>query len=422
MTFLIAAVPTPAQTRHSDNLRLTALKFSGLRIFSEKQAAAGSGLRVGDPVTIAQLSVAANQLAQSGAFEEVAFQYSTQGSELTAIFTVVESKNLLPCLFDNFVWFSDDQLDKTLRARVPFYAGVAPLSGASQRQIVETLRALLQSNGITGDVQGLPFADHGGAVKAISFRVLGVPMPIKTVNFPGSSAISEKDLEAASSQVMGEDFSITNMTEFASVGLVPLYRQKGYLRAAFDRPQWAVIGNPSPGSSPDIALTLPVKEGAQYFWDKVAWSGNTQLTNDQLEQALSMKHGDIANQQKIDDGFKAIRKSYDKLGYIEASVQPKVNLDDSKLMAAYEVTISEGAQFHMGQLRLSGIPDKAASDLMAKWQLKAGSVYDGTYAMEYINKIAMRRLFEMGIRVKGVNLKSQPDQQNATVDVQVAFQ
>lgn len=410
-----------AQTAPSGTFRLTAINFSGLNKFSEKQAVAGSGLRIGDPITTTQLSAAADQLAKSGAFEEVAFEYSIRGSALTAVFKVVESPHLLPCIFDNFVWFTDEQLDQTLRAHVPFYAGIAPLSGGTQQQIVDALRGLLQSKGITADIQALPFSRMGGPVEGIVFRVLNVPMPIKTVNFPGAAVVSEKELEAAASQAIGQNFSITNMQEFAAVGLVPLYRQKGYLRAAFDRPQWAVIGNSSGGSPPDIALTLPVKEGSQYFWDKADWSGNRRLTAEQLELTLGMTHGEVANQQKIDNGFTAIRKNYDKLGYIDAHIQPKANLDDSKLLATYVVSIEENAQYHMGSVSFLGIPDKAVAELLASWQLKRADVYDATYPTEFLQKVASRKLFDMGIK-KNMNLKVQPDKANASVDVQVAFQ
>jgi hypothetical protein len=185
VALMLANGTARAQDLQSGNFRLVAIKFAGLKKFTEAQGIAGSGLRIGDGITTTQLSVAANQLAKSGAFDEVAFQYSTRGNELTAVFTVVESKHLLPCIFDNFVWFSYDQVDKAVRARVPFYSGVAPLSGATQQQIVDALRALLESSGVTANVQGIPSGAAGGIPTAMLFRVLGVSMPVKTVNSPG---------------------------------------------------------------------------------------------------------------------------------------------------------------------------------------------------------------------------------------------
>ncbi len=403
------------QDAPSSNFRLVAIKFAGLKKFTDAQGIAGSGLRIGDGVTTTQLSVAANQLARSGAFDEVAFQYSMRGNDLTAVFTVVESKHLLPCIFDNFVWFSYDQVDKTVRARVPFYSGIAPSSGATQQQIVDALRALLQSIGVTANVQGIASGAAGGIPTAMLFRVLGIAMPVKTVNFPGSSLISEKELEVAASGAIDQDFSISNMSVFASATLAPLYRDKGYLRAAFDRPQWAVIGNPPAGVSPDVALTLPVKEGSQYFWDKATWAGNDQLSNDELDQTLNMKAREVANQQKIEAGF-------GKFGYIDVSLEPKEIIDDSTQLAAYDVTVDEGLQYHMGHVRFQGISDKAATEITKKWALKQGEIYDATYPLDFLQKEAMPKLVEMRETKTRTNLSEQRNKQNATVDVTITFQ
>jgi outer membrane protein assembly factor BamA len=410
------------QDLQSGNFRLVAIKFAGLKKFTEAQGVAGSGLRIGDGVTTTQLSVAANQLAKSGAFDEVAFQYSTRGNELTAVFTVVESKHLSPCIFDNFVWFSYDQVDKAVRARVPFYSGIAPLSGGTQQQIIDALRALLESRSVTANVQGIPSGAAGGIPTAMLFRVLGVPMPVKTVNFPGSSVISEKELEAAASGAIDQDFSISNMSVFAGATLVPLYREKGYLRAAFDRPQWAVIGNPPAGSSPDIALTLPVKEGSQYSWDKATWAGNHQLSGDELDQTLNMKAREVANQQKIEAGFEAVKKNYGKFGYIDVSLGTKQNIDDTTRLAAYDVTVNEGLQYHMGHVRFQGISDKAATEIAKKWALKPGEIYDATYPLDFLQKEAMPKLIEMRETKTRTSLSEQRNKQNATVDVTIAFQ
>ena len=89
------------------------MKFTGLNRFSETQAGKATGLQAGDSVTQAQLAAAVDKLAKSGAFDNVSFRYSTNGNSLNVEFQVVEVSKLLPCVFDNFVWFSDAELDKS---------------------------------------------------------------------------------------------------------------------------------------------------------------------------------------------------------------------------------------------------------------------------------------------------------------------
>jgi outer membrane protein assembly factor BamA len=412
-----------AQSPPTSSFRLAAVEFTGLTRFTQAQASAASALRVGDPITASQLTVAADRLSRSGVFESVSYKFVTRGEELTATFAVVENKNFLPCSFDNFVWFSTDQIDKTLRLRVPLYAGLTPQTGDTQKLIKEALRNLLQSNAINADVDVIPFsAGLSGPVAGIQFRVTGIAMPIRTVKFPASSAVSEKELETAAAQVIGRNFSTSEMTEFASVGLLPLYRQRGYLRAAFDAPQAAIIGNPPNGTAPDIALTIPVREGVQYFWEKSEWSGNHQFSTEVLEKTLGMKSKEISNQAKIDAGFDAVKKGYDKSGFIDATVRPTENIDDTTRLAAYSVTIHEGQQYHMGQIRFTGLSDKIAKDFIGKWQLKPGAVFDATYPNDFLQKIAFPKLLEMKMTNPRFNIKLQRNEQNGTVDVEISFQ
>src|SRR5262249_1463078 len=149
----------------------------GLNRFSEAQAGKATGLQAGDSVTQAQLAAAVEKLAKSGAFENVSFRYSTNGNSLNVEFQVIEVSKLLPCVFDNFVWFSVGQLDKGLGGRVSFYAGGVPESGAASEEVRVALRDLVRANGIAADVTVTPsIAGLGQPVSAFVYSVTGVAM------------------------------------------------------------------------------------------------------------------------------------------------------------------------------------------------------------------------------------------------------
>ena len=160
------------QSTTPQSYRLATVKFAGLNRFNETQASKATGLRTGDSVTQAQLAAAVDKLAKSGAFENVSFRYSTNGNSLNVEFQVVEISRVLPCVFDNFVWFSDAELDKALRDRVSFYAGGVPESGATSEEVRVALRDMVRANGITGDVTLIPsIAGMGQPVSAFVYSV-----------------------------------------------------------------------------------------------------------------------------------------------------------------------------------------------------------------------------------------------------------
>jgi outer membrane protein insertion porin family len=411
-----AQIPPPA------SFRLASVKYTGLSRYTETQANADLGLRLGDMVTAAQLQDATDRLSKSGAFDKVSFRYVTRNNELSAEFSVRETQKVLPCVFDNFIWFSDQQLDQTLRARVPFYTGVSPENGTTSKEIATTLEQLLRTNGVTGTVEPIASADHfGGPVTALLFQVKGVVMPIRSVNFPGASVVSEKALVAASSQLIGQDYSGSNVSVFGSNGLLPIYKRRGYLRARFEKPQAKITGSSANGASLDIAVTLPVQEGSEYYWQRAEWNGNQQIPSEDLDRLLGMKTHEIANQDSIDAGLGAIKRSYETKGFLDAFIDPKIILDEAARLVSYDVNLAEGTQYHMGQVHFGGLPEGAAKELAKKWQLEPGEIYNPTYATDFVQSVALPAVLKMEIKSKSAAITAQRDRQTSSVDLNIVF-
>ena len=398
------------------------MKFAGLNRFNEKQASKATGLQTGDSVTQAQLAAAVDKLAKSGAFENVSFRYSTNGNSLNVEFQVVEISRLLPCVFDNFVWFSDAELDKELRNSVSFYAGGIPESGATSEEVRVALRDMVRANGITGEVTVIPsIAGLGQPVSAFVYSVAGVAMPIRRVRFAGNAAITASSLEAASSQIIGRDYSVNFVSQFAGAGLVPLYRKQGYLRARFEKPDGAPLHSNNTAIVQPVVVALSVEEGSVFYWEKAEWTGNRIFTSEELNRLLGMKPKEVANQEKIYAGLTAIKRAYDTRGFIEAAVKPKEILDDTARLTTYDVAVDEGAQFHLGMVHFEGLPEVASKELIKSWQLKPGDVYDASYPGTFVSKVAIGKLKELGIEKTSATVSPKPEKQKASVDLNIVF-
>jgi outer membrane protein insertion porin family len=420
----ILSYPPAALTQSTtpQSYRLATMKFAGLSRFNEAQASKATGLQTGDSVTQAQLAAAVDKLAKSGAFENVAFRYSTNGNSINVEFQVVEISRLLPCVFDNFVWFSDAELDKALRSRVSFYAGGVPESGDTSEEVRVALRDMVRANGITGDVTVIPsIAGIGQPVSALVYSVTGVAMPIRSIRFAGNAAITASNLQAASSQIIGRDYSQSYVSQFAGVGLVPLYRKQGYLRARFEKPDAALLHSKDTATVQQIVVTLSVEEGPVFYWEKAEWTGNRIFSSEELDRLLGMKPKEIANQEKIDTGLTAIKRAYDTRGFIEAAVKPKEILNDTARLTTYNVAVDEGAQFHLGMVHFEGLPEVASKELIKSWQLKPGDVYDASYPGTFVSKVAIGKLKELGIEKTSATVSPKPEKQKASVDLNIVF-
>jgi outer membrane protein assembly factor BamA len=418
------AATAPSSTAQSPTFRLAALKFTGLKLYSEAQLEKASGLQTGSPVTQSQLAAAVEKLSKSGAFQSVSFRYSTSGNSLNVEFDVTEVSRLLPCVFDNFIWFSDVELDKALRNRVPLYAGGVPESGTTTEEVRVALHDVIQAAGVPGDVAVIPsIAGLGQPVSAFVYSVTGVSMPIQSVRFTGNAAISSESLHTASSQIMGRDYSASFVSGFAAAGLVPLYRKQGYLRARFEQPEGTAISadNKGKGTVQEVAVTLSIAEGPEFYWEKAEWTGNRIFTAEELDRLLGMKPKEVANQEKIDAGLTAVKRAYDTRGFIEAAVQPKEILDDSARLTTYDVKVDEGAQFHLNAVHFQGLPEFASKELMKSWQLKPGDVFDASYPNTFVSQILPGKLKELGIEKARFTMNSKPEKQKAIVDFYIVF-
>jgi outer membrane protein assembly factor BamA len=405
---------TPAQ------LTLTAVNFTGLERYTVQQATIASQLRTGSAVTIAQIQSASDRLAQSGVFDKISFQYATRGSEIAVEFQVTETKSPLPCVFDNFVWFSTDEIDRTLRSRVPLYDGTVPERGTTNRETAEALQAMLHANGINATVDGLPTVVQG-KVANFAYRASGVALPVRSIRFPGATGVSESELQEAAKELMDKDYSATDTQYVSSLTLLIIYHRHGYLQARFGQPQAAVTASKGSGTEYDIALTLPVSEGVQYSWDHASWAGNGRFSPAELTSLLAMKQHEVANQDKINAGLRAILTAYSKQGFIDATIQPTVSLDASTRMVAYDSSVDEGIQYKMGQLHISGLSDKTAAELLKKWPMKPGQLFEGTYPDEFLKKVVYPKIAEPGKAPPGVQQQLRRDKENATVDLNLAF-
>ena len=416
----VLLLPFCALAQSSAQYTLAAIHFTGLHRYSAEAANAASGLRVGATVGTGDLQSAAERLSQTGAFDSVSFQFSTKGNELTAQFGVAETKDVLPCVFDNFVWFSDADLDAVVRKHVAFYTGAAPVRGDSVREISSTLQDFLHANGISGVVGEIP-SGAAGSVSALLFHVDGVSQPIQSIAFSGEAAVSDKQLQDASATLTNQNFSVANVAAYASAALLPLYYQRGYLRSQFGRPKVTLIDPGSKGPVTAVAITLPVVEGNQYSWSGASWSGNQMLSADELAKALAMIQAEVANQEKIDAGFVNVRKAYLSRGYINVRIAPTRQLDDAAKLDSYSVQLDEGAQFHMGQVYFEGVSDRAAAALLKKWTLKPGDIYDATYPSEFLRNTAVKELAQAGSTFHNTTLKQEADAKSLIVNLHIQF-
>src|ERR1700687_1802003 len=123
--------------------RLTNIDVVGLKRGPREQVIAASELRIGQAVDPGVLDAAATKLMQSGLFKKLTYRVRGRAGEVTVTFEVEEANRSLPVVFENFVWFTDEELASAIRNDIPFFNGSAPEAGDATEKIVQALQRLL---------------------------------------------------------------------------------------------------------------------------------------------------------------------------------------------------------------------------------------------------------------------------------------
>jgi len=360
--------------------KIAKIELEGLQALTAETVIATSGLKVGERFSVDATDEAAQRLLSSGLFKKVGYRTRNAGGNVTITFQLEEVKGQSsPVVFDNFIWFSDEELAAAIKREVPSFNGSAPDIGNTNEAIKKALQNLLTERKLPGQVEYNP-TEHEHL-----FRVEGAPMKICTLHFPGAQTVPEEKLIEATRSAVDPEYSRQSAKTFPKYSLYPIYRELGHLRATFGAP----IAKPEtkPGCE-GVDLTIPVNEGARYSWAKAEWAGNQVLSSKELDDALGMKAGEVANGKKFDTGLKEVQKAYGKSGHIQTLMKPTPEFDDAATNVTFKIAVNEGPQYRMGTVEFKGFSAEDAATLGKKWALKSGEVYDQTYVSQFLRSDA----------------------------------
>jgi len=411
-----------ARQASAQQMKLSKIEVTGLQHTTVEEVIAASGLQTGQQVDEATLDEAAGRLLRTGLFAKLSYRYRTANGEAVVTFVVEEARGSLPVVFDNFIWFTRDELTAAVRRELPSFEGSAPESQGAIASITKALTALLAARHIAGQVEYAPATDESGARPRHVFSVKGERVPVCRLHFPGAADITEGELIKNAKPLFEMDYSQETAAAFATSSLLPLYHQRGHLRAHFAEPKAVATDDAARADCKGGAdVTIPVAEGLVYLWDKTEWAGADALSPAELDAALNMKPGEVADGLKIEQGWRAVHRAYGRKGYLDARVKPAPVFDDAGRRVSYGVQLDQGAQFHMGRVSVEGLQEADAARVARAWQLAPGAVFNMDYLEEFGKRLSALRLEGFGTRFRNYRAELKPDRQTQTVDVVLHF-
>ncbi len=365
--------------------KLLSMRVKGANRLKPEQIIAASGLKIGQFAGEEDFKRSVQKLGDTGLFTELTYSYEYSSAGCNLEFQITENDKLLPIVFDNFVWFSDDELLGLLRARLPLFDGALPVGGNLADQVADTLNAILAERKITGKAGYLRAAKENGPIDSYLYQVNFRAILVRNMDFPGAAPAELPALQAAAKPLEGQDYRRTKMHFQEQLNFLPVF---------------------------------PVTPGIQYKLTEIQWSGNAALPVDKLQPLIHLKTGEAANGVQLDQDLEDVHKLYGTKGYLLAHVTAAPETDDLQSTVRYQLNVSEGDLFHMGDLTIDGLDPESSKKMAAQWQMKRGDPFDSSYLTRFF-KIMYR---DVGLKGSwNVVPRQSISQQEKTVSVTLHF-
>jgi outer membrane protein assembly factor BamA len=396
---VLAAQDRPPEGGHipAADSKLIEIKVNGSKRFTPQEVAASSGLQLGTIVDDEVFRKAARQLGETGAFDAISYSFTFSSAGTKLVFQVTDANKFISAHFSDFVWFTDQELLEKVHEHAPLFHGELPTSGRLPDQVSDILQALLVENSVPGHVQYLRTPGSKGQLASIDYAVADVTIRVRHVEFTGVGAEELPALEAAAEKLSGRDYYRALLDGFVEHAVLPVYHEHGYLKAYCTLSQPKVVKAGGSGSDPAgtdqindkqavtlVDVTIPVAPGMQYKLNGWNWSGNKNISSDDLQPLVHAKIGRPANTVALEDNLRAVQQLYGSHGYVTATIKANAEFDDTTSAVAYQLVVTEGALYRMGELEFRGIDNQLTARLRAAWKIRPGDVYDATYLKEFL--------------------------------------
>jgi len=238
------------------------------------------------------------------------------------------------------------------------------------------------------------------------------------VEFEGNKIFSSAELQTVTNQCLDQysETKFSTVLEWCVDQLRFFLMSRGYLQAKLIAPNADQIDGQS-------TLIVAVKEGPLYRVGEIRIDEARLFTPDQIREMIGLKTGDIANGKALGKRlYEDLKARYAKFGYIQYTfeVEPKFHAKEGSLdgIADFIITIDEGQQFKIRNLKILGA-DRASADLLQHELLvRDGDILDEELFRDSIKRLNSTGLVERVDADKDVDYH-QPDQESPFMDLTI---
>jgi outer membrane protein assembly factor BamA len=235
------------------------------------------------------------------------------------------------------------------------------------------LSGLLSAKALPSGVSYIMFAEIGHLPSAYKFKVDNANLKIHDFRFSGANRLAPELLAQAVAQAKERDYLRSDTEKLLNLALLPLYWERGYLKATVGETRLAVENGA-------VLVTVSMNEGEKYRLAGFSWAGNTLISSGDLSNSITLKTGEIVNAAKLNRDLAQARKLLLKFGREAATITAVPSFAANTV--TYPFQVKEGDQYYMGRVEIEGFDAETTRKLIESWKLASASPYDNTYLQQ----------------------------------------
>jgi outer membrane protein insertion porin family len=183
----------------------------------------------------------------------------------------------------------------------------------------------------------------GDAMEITFFIFEGESITVGALKFPGMT-LPEKNLKEVLPLKEGDNYNPDLVSSDVDV-IREFYIALGYLGVEVEAPDLQM-------EQGRMMITIPIREGLKTVIDKVEITGAGSVPPEEIRKATGLKPGDPYNEVDMADARLRAIDLYQERGFLDASVNPKVEISAERAQITFE--IHEGERTFFGKTIITG--------------------------------------------------------------------
>ncbi|WP_454061364.1 outer membrane protein assembly factor BamA [Candidatus Nitrospira salsa] len=368
-----------------DELSIRSIRIQGTQHIDVQAIESKLTLKAGDRFLPEEVRAEIQHIYAMGFFEDVQVETQRKPDGVDIVFVVREKAFNVETVFDGNEELSEDKLKEKVTVQSQVFLDQEQVNVSA-----ENIRKAYQEEGYY-HAHVIPVMEivSENQHRLTFFIQEGPQAHIKHVTFEGRTILTRKELLSG---MATREWSLP-WSWFTDAGILKqdeipndverikeAYMNRGYLDVQ--------VGVPSIELDEQkewFDVNFPIVEGEPYIVNSIAIKGNTIFTDQELEEGLSIRAGEVFQRAQVREEVARLTDLYGERGYAFAEPVPSIQPDPESRSTEIVITIKEGELIRIRDIRITG--NGKTRDNVIRRELRVDE-------RDMIDSVAMKRSFE----------------------------